>query len=78
LILYVDTSALVPLLISEPASGVCGELWDSADSLLTTRLSYIEAAAALAMAHRMGRISRADVEASRSVLDQLWLTVARR
>jgi predicted nucleic acid-binding protein len=74
-ILYVDTSALVPLLINEPASDACGELWDSADSVTGTRLAYIEAVAALAMAARMGRISTGEVNDGRSVLDDLWPVV---
>jgi len=49
LILYVDTSALVPLLISEAGSQVCGGLWDRADRVITARLTYVEAAAALAI-----------------------------
>ena len=75
MILYVDTSALVPLLIDEPASEACGELWDSADSVTVTRLAYIEAVAALAMAERMGRISTEGVNDGCVVLDELWQAV---
>ena len=75
MIVYVDTSALVPLLIDEPASEACGQMWDSADSIVSTRLAYIEAVAALAMAGRMGRISPQDVSDGRSVLDDLWTVV---
>lgn len=57
MILYVDTSALVPLLVDEPSTTVCGELWDGADSVTCVRLGYIEAVAALAMAERMGRVT---------------------
>ena len=55
MILYLDTSAFVPLLIAEPTSQTCGALWDAADRLATTRLTQVEAAAALAMAERLGR-----------------------
>lgn len=75
MIVYVDTSALVPLLINEPASEACGQIWDSADSVVSTRLAYIEAVAALAMAGRMGRISPQVLSDSRSVLDDLWPVV---
>jgi len=71
-IIYFDTSALVPLLIDEPTSEVCGELWDGADNVACTRLGYIEAVAAIAMAERIGRISEADATAGRGVLDELW------
>jgi len=74
-IIYVDTSALVPLLINEPTSEACGELWDSADSITVTRLAYIEAVAALAMAQGMGRISVEEATEGRSILDDLWPVV---
>ncbi|WP_296603700.1 type II toxin-antitoxin system VapC family toxin [Nocardioides sp.] len=75
MILYLDTSALVPLLVDEPTSADCGELWDGADSVTTTRLAYIEAVAALAQAERMGRITASEVRGGRSVLDDLWSVV---
>lgn len=75
MILYFDTSALVPLLVDEPASGSCGELWDGADGVTGMRLAYIEAVAALAQAERMGRVSTREVRGGRSVLDDLWSVV---
>jgi hypothetical protein len=71
-IVYVDTSALVPLLIEEPTSEACGELWDGADSITVTRLAYIEAVAALALAERMGRISEEQASDGHAALDDLW------
>lgn len=73
MILYVDTSALVPLLIEEPSSARCGELWDSADRLTTTRLTYVEAVAAVAQGTRLGRISMDEAADAREVLDELWI-----
>ncbi len=75
MIVYLDTSALVPLLIAEPTSPACGELWDAADSIVSTRLAYIEAVAAMAMAERMGRISATEVGDGSAVLDELWQMV---
>ncbi|MGI8524235.1 MAG: type II toxin-antitoxin system VapC family toxin [Nocardioides sp.] len=72
MILYVDTSALVPLVVHEASSGACGELWDAAERVTTTRLAYIEAAAAFALAQRLGRISPGDAEAARESLQELW------
>ena len=72
MIVYVDTSALVPLLIEEPTSPACGELWDGADRVTVTRLVYIEAVAALALAERMGRISEYQARDGRAILDDLW------
>jgi predicted nucleic acid-binding protein len=75
LILYVDTSALVPLLIVEPTSDVCGALWDAADDVTATRLVYVETMAALGQALRMGRLSPRQLPAARGVLDELWSVV---
>ncbi|PSL02104.1 hypothetical protein CLV30_11159 [Haloactinopolyspora alba] len=75
MILYVDTSALVPLLIKEPTSEACGELWDGADSVTVTRLAYIETVAALAMAERLGRVTEEQARGGQSILDDFWPVV---
>lgn len=75
MILYVDTSAVVPLVIEEPTSVACGELWDAADSVTSTRLTYVEAVAAVAQALRLGRISASTLRSARSILDELWSVV---
>lgn len=72
MIVYLDTSAFVPLLIDEPTSQACGDLWDAADRLVTTRLTHVEAAAALAMAERLGRITSEEHDAGRERLTELW------
>lgn len=72
MIVYLDTSAFVPLLIDEPTSQTCGALWDVADRLVTTRLTHVEAAAALAAAQRLGRITSAEHDAGRERLTELW------
>jgi predicted nucleic acid-binding protein len=74
-IVYVDTSALVPLLIDEPTSAACGELWDGADKVTCTRLGYVEAVAAVALAERMGRIASAEAIDGRAILEELWTAV---
>ncbi len=75
MILYADTSAVVPLLIAEPTSQACGELWDAADVIVATRLLYVEASAALAQAQRLDRISPAEQREALSILDELWSVV---
>lgn len=75
MILYVDASTLVPLVIEEPSSAACGELWDAAERVTTTRLSYIEAAAALAMAERLRRVSQDQAGAGRESLNALWTVI---
>jgi predicted nucleic acid-binding protein len=69
---YFDTSAVVPLLVTEPASAFCRELWDSADAVVTSRLCYVEAAAALAQARRLERISAGQHGSALNLLERLW------
>jgi predicted nucleic acid-binding protein len=69
---YFDTSAFVPLLIAEPSSGLCRRLWDDADVVVTTRLSYVETAAALAQALRLRRLTQQSHRAAVRILDRLW------
>jgi uncharacterized protein len=56
LIVYFDTSAVVPIVIEEPSSVSFSRLWDEADRVISSRLVYVEGRAALAMARRMRRL----------------------
>lgn len=69
---YLDTSAFVPLLVAEPSSPACRRFWDSADAVVTCRLLYVEAAAALAQAERMARLDHSQHRRARDLLDGLW------
>lgn len=69
---YLDTSAFVPLLVTEPGSESCRRFWDDADTVVTNRLLYVETAAALAQAHRMDRLTDKDLESSLHLLADLW------
>jgi uncharacterized protein len=71
-IVYVDTSAFVPLLIDEPSSAVCRELWDAADAVATSRLLFVEAAAAMAQATRLHRLRESHRRSAVRLLEQLW------
>jgi uncharacterized protein len=71
-ICYFDTSAVVPLLVAEPGSEFCRRLWEEADDVVTTRLLYAEAGAALAQALRLGRLTRAGHQMALRILDGLW------
>jgi len=75
LIGYLDTSAFVPMLIREPSSQSCHRFWDDADDVVSSRLLYVETAAALAQAHRMSRMD--DREHSRCIrrLEELWTQI---
>ena len=69
MIAYVDTSALVPVLIDEQTSPLCVEIWESAERLVSTRLVEIEAVTALHRAQRLERISRPILLAALGLLD---------
>jgi len=77
LIVYFDTSALLPLVIEEPGSSTASRLWDDAERVVSSRLAYAEGRAALAMALRMKRLDEQDlrsaVDAFEVVHDQLQL-----
>ena len=60
MIAYVDTSALLKLLLEEDGSAVAEAVWDLADARVAAGLAVVEARAALAAAERGRRISAAD------------------
>ncbi|CAN5829338.1 type II toxin-antitoxin system VapC family toxin [soil metagenome] len=61
MIAYFDTSALIPLLVAEPSSSPCSRLWNDATRVMSSRLIYPEARAALAQAERMRRLTVAEL-----------------
>lgn len=72
---YLDTSAVVPLIIEEPSTPACRRFWDDADAVVSCRLLYVETAAALAQASRMNRISRSRHTRGLGLLDDLWAEI---
>lgn len=69
---YFDTSAIVPLLVEEPSSSHASALWNDADRLLSIRLAYAEARAALAQAQRLGRLTTRGLRIVVSKLEVLY------
>lgn len=69
MIAYFDTSAVIPLLIQEPGSESAGRLWDRAGRIVSVRLVYPEARAALAQAHHMGRVTARELRSAAADLD---------
>jgi hypothetical protein len=69
---YLDTSAFVPLLIAEPISAACRRFWDDADAVVSSRLLYVETAAALAQARRMDRLTGHSYDTALRMLEALW------
>ena len=71
MIAYFDTSAVVPLLVAEEATERCERLWDEATRVVSTRLLYPEARAALARAERLGRLTKRQLTKVVAELDAL-------
>jgi predicted nucleic acid-binding protein len=71
-IAYLDTSAVVPLLIAEPGSARAASLWESADRVVSVRLLYPETRAALAQAARLGRITARNLRTAVTRFDTLF------
>jgi predicted nucleic acid-binding protein len=76
MIVYFDTSAFVPLVMDAAGTAVCTRLWESADSVVSTRIVYVETASALARANRAGKLSTAAHAQALAVQDELWRSVS--
>jgi predicted nucleic acid-binding protein len=76
LIAYLDTSALVKLMLDEEGSADAVEIWTGATLRLTSVLSYAECRAALGAAGRDGRLTSADARKARVLLDDHWYEMA--
>ncbi len=72
MIAYFDTSAVVPLLVVEAGSTRAAVLWDGADRVVSARLVYPEGRAALALAHRLGRLTARQLRAAVTELDSKY------
>lgn len=69
---YLDTSVFVPLLVAEPGTEACRRFWDDADAAVSSRLAYVETAAALAQARRMDRLTDDEHNEALELLERLW------
>jgi predicted nucleic acid-binding protein len=67
---YFDTSAVLPLVVAEPGSPVCARLWLACDRRASSLLVVAEAAAALAQARRLGRLTEAEHVGAAALLDR--------
>jgi predicted nucleic acid-binding protein len=63
---------LIKLIIDEPGSYHAEALWDQASALITARIGYVEARAALAAARRDRRLNSAHYRHALADLDMLW------
>lgn len=71
MIAYFDTSAIVPLVVDEASTETCNRLWTESTRVVSVRLIYPEARAALAGAGRIGRLTRSQHNAVVLGLDSL-------
>ncbi|MBN9213424.1 MAG: hypothetical protein ABS62_09815 [Microbacterium sp. SCN 70-200] len=62
MIVYFDTSAFFPLLVEESGSAAALRLWRDSTARVSSRLIIVEAAAAIGMGLRLGRLTAADYE----------------
>lgn len=70
---YVDTSALVKLLVEdEEGRSAMEALWLASDVVVCCELGYVEARAAIAAARRARRLRAGDLADARAILDDLW------
>jgi predicted nucleic acid-binding protein len=67
---YFDTSAVVPLVVAEPSSSRCAELWRTCDTRTSSILVLVEAHAALAQGLRGGRLTRGQHAAAVRLLER--------
>lgn len=69
-IAYFDSSALVKLVVEESGSEDAAQLWDGADSVITSRVAHSEVRAALAAAQRAARLEAQSYEQARTDWDE--------
>ena len=75
MIVYLDTSALAKLLISEPGSGAVAAAVSSALAVATHRITYVEIHATLARAARLGRIQASSLEHRLRDFETRWASL---
>lgn len=71
MITYVDTSTLLKRLLDEDGSSRADVIWASADVLASASLVVVEARAALAAAHRSGRLTADELRSAKADLVEL-------
>lgn len=69
---YLDTSAVIKLLVDEPGSELIDEVFERSANASTSVLTYVEATSALARMRKGGRLSAARHRSALRDLDELW------
>lgn len=60
------------MLIREENEGLCRSIWDDATQVVTSRITFVEAHAAVAAAERSGRVDSPRAKAARTRLGEMW------
>ena len=72
MILYLDTSALTKLYVSEPGTGAVKEWVNEAKAVSTSRVAYVEARAGIARKYREGEFSVGEYRSVLKDLEKDW------
>lgn len=72
MIAYIDASAMVKFPLDEPGVDHLDRMLTAADVVVTSRITYADARAALARAVRSGRTTLAEHSVARNRLDVRW------
>ncbi|RLD99322.1 MAG: VapC toxin family PIN domain ribonuclease [Aquificota bacterium] len=72
MILYLDTSALIKLYVSEPGTGAVKEWVNEAKAVSTSRVAYVEARAGIARKYREGEFSVGEYRSVLKDLEKDW------
>jgi predicted nucleic acid-binding protein len=67
-----DSSAFVKLLVEEDGSDHVERIWNEADTVVASRLALPEVSAALAAAHRAGRLDDSSLRAVQREWNGFW------
>lgn len=78
MITYTDTSFLLKLVVDdEDGIEIAQRLWLDSDYLVCAEIGYVEARAALAAAHRSGRLDADALAVAKAGCDDLWAQLDR-
>jgi predicted nucleic acid-binding protein len=74
MIAYFDSSALVKLFLAEPDGPVALDIWNGAELVTTSAISYLEVRAALARAVRENppKLASTGYEDAKQAFEELW------
>jgi uncharacterized protein len=77
LIVYFDSSALIKLFLDEPDSQIALDVWNDAELIVTSQISYLEVYAGLARAMRENpsKLSNTGHDDAKAQFEQLWAEV---